>query len=128
MRVVIADDNKPTRFFFERIVRDMGHEVVGVAENGPEALALCREHKPDLAFLDNTMTGGNGAHAARTMLEEKVVREILMVTQDLNAPEFVTLLAIPNVTGVKKPCGEGQIMNSIRSIEKKLEPVSVEAG
>jgi DNA-binding LytR/AlgR family response regulator len=67
IRAVIADD--------ERLMRDQLRarlaevwpelEVVAEARNGDEAVALVKEHKPDLVFLDIRMPGKTGVEAAR---------------------------------------------------------------
>ena len=43
--------------------RDGGVEIVGEAAGGGEAAELIRREKPDLAFLDVQMPGGDGCGA-----------------------------------------------------------------
>lgn len=40
--------------------RDLGHEVVGVAADGPAAVELVRRHQPDLLLLDLQLPGLDG--------------------------------------------------------------------
>src|SRR5690348_18050329 len=48
VRTIIADDSRIMRKVLARISREVGNEPVAEASNGPEAVELCREHKPDL--------------------------------------------------------------------------------
>ena len=48
-RVVIADDESIIRLDLKEILEGAGYDVVGEAGNGDDALALIKEHQPDLA-------------------------------------------------------------------------------
>jgi DNA-binding LytR/AlgR family response regulator len=66
-RAIVADDEP---HLAEYLVSALRHawpelEVAGVAANGPEALALIREQRPEVAFLDIRMPGISGLEVAR---------------------------------------------------------------
>ena len=66
IRVVIADDHKVVRTGLEQLIGTFeGIEVVGVAADGEEALALCLRRKPDLVLLDLEMPAMDGIEATR---------------------------------------------------------------
>ena len=54
-RVLIADDADFMRMVLRRILEDAGHEVVGEADNGRDAVSLFTMLHPDVATLDITM-------------------------------------------------------------------------
>lgn len=59
--VVIADDHAFTVAGISAALADtVGFDVVGVADNGIEAIMLIKKHRPDCAVLDLTMPGANG--------------------------------------------------------------------
>ena len=66
IRVLIADDEKSLRDILARHLRSLGLEVLE-AEDGAQALALAREHVPDLVVLDITMPRMNGWDVARNL-------------------------------------------------------------
>ena len=67
LRVVIADDDGVTQMVLRKTLTEMGHEVVGEAADGEQAVALVREHKPDLAVLDIRMPKMDGLAACRAI-------------------------------------------------------------
>ncbi len=52
------------------LVNELHHAVVAQALNGKEAVALAKEHKPDLILMDITMPDLNGIEATRQILAE----------------------------------------------------------
>jgi two-component system, response regulator PdtaR len=64
-RVVIAEDEAIIRLDLKETLEEEGYEVVGETGRGDEALALVKEHEPDIAILDIKMPGLDGLSAAR---------------------------------------------------------------
>lgn len=65
MRVLIVDDNQPTRFLIRTLLSFVEHvEVVAEAADGLEAVQLVIEREPDLVLLDVQMPRLNGLAAA----------------------------------------------------------------
>ncbi|HEY5789605.1 MAG TPA: LytTR family DNA-binding domain-containing protein [Gammaproteobacteria bacterium] len=65
MRVLIADDEPLARERLRRQLAELpGHEVVGEAANGSQAVRLAGELRPDVVLLDIRMPGMDGLEAA----------------------------------------------------------------
>jgi DNA-binding NarL/FixJ family response regulator len=77
-RVLLADDHQIVRQGLRSLLEKAGHEVVGEASDGREALKLARTLSPDIAVLDLSMPLLNGLDAAHE------IRRI--------APEIKTIL------------------------------------
>jgi len=79
MRVLIAEDEAIIRMDLKDMLAAEGHEVVGEARDGAEAVELVRSLAPDVAFMDITMPGMSGIEAARIIGEERLA-PVVMVT------------------------------------------------
>jgi len=65
-RILIADDNRDSAETLAALLRMEGHEVTSV-HDGPVALSVFAELKPDVALLDIGMPGLTGYEVARKM-------------------------------------------------------------
>jgi two-component system, chemotaxis family, protein-glutamate methylesterase/glutaminase len=65
--VVVADDSSFMRRLLADALAQAGFEVVGLAEDGDAAVALCTSVKPDVLTLDLAMPGLNGLEALRML-------------------------------------------------------------
>jgi DNA-binding NarL/FixJ family response regulator len=69
--VVIIDEHAAIREMVALVLAGEGHyEVVGHAGTGPEALRVCREHKPELVILELVLPGLSGLEVLRTLRSE----------------------------------------------------------
>ncbi len=79
MRVVVGEDEALIRLDLKEMLQEAGHEVVGEAADGREAIEQVREHDPDLVILDVKMPRMDGLAAARIIDKEKLA-PVLIVT------------------------------------------------
>jgi DNA-binding NarL/FixJ family response regulator len=81
IRVLLADDHTMFRQGLkEMLSTDAGIEVVGEADNGPDAVALARRLKPDVVVLDVEMPVMGAAEAMEEMLRISPPPKVLIVT------------------------------------------------
>jgi DNA-binding NarL/FixJ family response regulator len=95
--VVIADDQALVRGGFVVMVRaaaDM--RVLAEAANGAEAVALVREHHPDVVLMDIRMPLLDGIEAARAITADPATaatRSLILTTFDLDDYVYCALRA-----------------------------------
>lgn len=65
MRVLVVDDTAFMRLTLRRALERFGHEVVGEAADGEEAVRAFQELRPDLVTMDITMPKMDGLTAIR---------------------------------------------------------------
>lgn len=68
--ILIVDDSSIMRKMIKETLTSAGHEVIGEAKNGGDAVALYQRLKPDLVTMDITMRGMDGFEAARKIMSE----------------------------------------------------------
>jgi len=80
IKVLIVDDSLYMRSVLKNILADEGHEVVGEAGNGNEALQKADELKPDLITLDNIMPDINGLEVLKKIKQNGLKAKIVMIS------------------------------------------------
>ncbi len=74
-KILVVDDEEDVRLFLTTVFEDAGAEVI-TATDGDEALAMAREHQPDLISLDLSMPGKDGVEAFVELRKTDETREI----------------------------------------------------
>lgn len=64
-KVLVVDDAAFMRMSIQKMLEANGHEMIGEAENGVEAIKKYMELKPDIVLLDITMPEMNGVEALK---------------------------------------------------------------
>ncbi|MGY4708233.1 response regulator [Mycolicibacterium sp. CBM1] len=81
VRVVVGDDHPLFRDGLVRALSGSGQiEVVAEAEDGSSALAMIKEHSPDVALLDYRMPGMDGAEVAAAVRRDELSTRVLLVS------------------------------------------------
>jgi two-component system, response regulator PdtaR len=80
MRVLVAEDDPLIALALVERVRSLGHEPIGPARDGAEAIALARETLPDLYLFDVEMPHVDGLAAAARLSNEGLRRPVVIVT------------------------------------------------
>jgi diguanylate cyclase (GGDEF)-like protein len=70
MKILVADDSSVDLIIVEQFLKELGHEVI-LGKDGGEALALYRQHQPDLVILDEVMPVMRGLEVARAIRESE---------------------------------------------------------
>jgi CheY-like chemotaxis protein len=78
LRVAIADDDRSIRELLQQILRNLGHEVVAVAENGQSLVQQSAITEPDVIVTDNVMPDISGVDAAAIIYKRRPTRIILL--------------------------------------------------
>lgn len=71
LNILIVEDEAILAVELECIIRELGHNVVGIATSSSDAITLANRKQPDLALVDvNLKDGPTGPDAARKLAEE----------------------------------------------------------
>ncbi|MEX0762261.1 MAG: response regulator transcription factor [Dehalococcoidia bacterium] len=115
IRVVIADDSKAILSGLAAFLRNSpGIEVIGLANDGIEAVAMASELKPDVVVLDVQMPGQNGIEAARIIKRDmpgvgivvfSISRNYMVPSLEAGADEFL-----------QKDCDPKELVSTLKRI------------
>lgn len=79
-KILIVDDSAFTRHLLGMIVKMGGHEVVGSAEDGTQAIQLYSSLRPDLVTLDWLMPNKSGEAVLKKILKMDPRAKVIMIT------------------------------------------------
>jgi YesN/AraC family two-component response regulator len=117
---VIADDDRMTRSILRRLLSEHQHHIVGEAADGEKAIQLCREHQPDVAFLDIDMPHVDGHEAARAIRESCQQTQIVMVSSLATLPNVQQALQAGACAFVVKPFNSAKVNDVVQQCQRKI--------
>jgi response regulator NasT len=127
MRVVIAEDEALIRMDLREMLEEEGHEVVGEASNGADAVALTRELLPDVVFMDVKMPGVDGIEGARAIAEDRLA-PVVMVTAFSQAGYVEQASAAGAMAYIVKPFTRTDILPAMQiAVSRFAEARALEA-
>jgi len=127
IKVLITEDSPVIRGYLKHILgSDPDIEVVGMAQDGEEAIKMVQVHQPDVVTMDIHMPKMDGFEATRKIMETHPV-PIVIVSASWNPEEvdktFRTMEA-GAVAALEKPRGMGH-PNANRSIKELVQTVKL---
>ena len=113
MRVVIAEDEALIRMDLREMLEEEGHEVVGEARDGAEAIELATQLRPDVVFMDINMPGTSGIEAAQVLGESRIA-PVVMVTAFSQASYVQDAASAGAMAYVVKPFSRADIVPAMQ--------------
>ncbi len=112
LRILIADDESIRLLSLRAQLTALGHQVVGEASTGEEAVALAKRGRPDLAILDIKMPLVDGIEAAERITRTRPIPIILLTAY--SEAQLVERAAQANISAyLMKPVSEEDLLPAI---------------
>jgi len=80
MKVLIADDTDSVRFAMRLVLEHLGHEVIGYATNGQEAIDKCASMHPEIVVMDVRMPRMDGLTCCTKLSQSSPNSKVVIVT------------------------------------------------
>ncbi len=124
-RVLLVDDHAFMRVAMGAILdRDKALvEVVGEANDGLEAIARCRELRPDLILMDVSMPNMNGLEATRKIKQEFPETSVLIFTAHADHNMLLEAVTAGAAGYVLKGDNPLQVLDSVRAVLEGESPL-----
>lgn len=115
-KVLLVDDSELTRYLLTQILVGGGHEVVGEASDGLEALQEVRETSPDVVILDLVMPKMRGAQALEEIRKFNPDIRVVMCSGD-HQEQTVREVVRKGASGfIIKPFKKEAVLQEINSV------------
>lgn len=130
LRILIADDETLITMSLSTMLNNVGHQVVGRARSGEEAVEMARRLNPDIILMDIRMGDMDGIEASRRILSERAVPIIILTA--FSQADLIDRADAVGVSGyLVKPVTENDLLPAIaiaRSRFKQLKELEKEVG
>lgn len=124
MRIAIADDHALFMDGLKNLLESRGYQVIGTARNGLEALALAKEQKPDLMFIDIYMPRCDGLEAVMLISAYCSDIKIVMLTSSENEEDIFKAIKYGASGYFIKSFNSDQLFELLESLKNNEIPVS----
>ncbi|GGR45267.1 DNA-binding NarL/FixJ family response regulator [Nocardioides luteus] len=118
-RVLLADDQDLVRAGLRMLLgADPDLEVVGEARDGDQAVARCRELRPDVVLMDVRMPGTGGIEATRRIREdpELVGIRVLILTTFDDDEDVLEAIRLGAAGYLLKDTGSDDLRRAVRTV------------
>ncbi|SEB04950.1 MAG: response regulator transcription factor [Candidatus Thiothrix putei] len=121
LRLLIVDDHPIVRDGFAAVLRDAGMQIVGMAGNGRDALALAAELLPDVILMDIHMPVMDGLRATQALAQQLPQIKVLMLTLE-DSPEYAAKAMQAGAKGymAKNNCDTDRLLHAIDTVQRGM--------
>jgi two-component system chemotaxis response regulator CheY len=115
-RILVVDDAAFMRKMVMDILREGGHEIVGEAANGDEAVERYRELRPDVTTLDITMPGKDGLTALQEIMAMDPSAKVVMCSALSQESKVLEAVRGGAKDFIAKPFGPQRVLSAIEKV------------
>lgn len=128
VEILLADDHKIVRDGIRSLLDDeVGFNVVNEAENGQQAVQICRQEKPDLVIMDINMPQMTGIEATQIIREEFPEIKVLALTM-MDEDQHIRQMIEAGASGyILKSSSKNELLEAITTVLKGNHYFSDEA-
>lgn len=114
--VLVVDDHPMIQLAVRSLLEREGHEVVGTADNGIEALAKLKELKPDLVVLDIRIPKLQGLEVIRRIIGSGLNTKVLVLSSLPTAVMAKRCMSAGASSFICKKSGLQDLLHGVKSV------------
>lgn len=120
-KILVVDDAAFMRMMLKDILEKGGHEVVGEADNGQEAIEQYMSLRPELVTMDITMPVMEGIEALKHIRESDPHAKIIMCSAMGQQQMVLEAIQAGAKDFIVKPFERERVLKSIRKVMGTLK-------
>ena len=116
LRFLVVDDNEAIRMILTDMLLDLGHQVVGEAQDSKAAIEAYEKHKPDLVTLDLSLSaigGGDGLSVLKSLRQRDTKAKVIIISGNSQKKVYEQLEKEGASAFVAKPISEEDLTAAI---------------
>src|SRR5438552_10035759 len=115
--ILLVDDHKILRDGIKAILRHSAEfQVAAEAENGSEAVAICKTSRPDIVLMDIGLPGLNGIETTTEILRHNPAIKIIILSMYDDEHSVVAAIRSGARAFVLKRSSESDLIDALRSV------------
>jgi two-component system, response regulator YesN len=121
LKVIIADDERKVCQLIRKLVEweKLGFEVIGIAQNGPDAYDLIRDFKPDVVITDIRMPGMDGTELIRRTKEQGISSSFIIISGYRHFEYAHSALKYGVENYLLKPINKQELIETLKKISRQ---------
>ena len=117
--VLLVDDHKIMRDGIRAILRHSEEfTIVGEADNGSEAVQICRRKKPEIVLMDIGLPGLNGIEATQEILRHVPETRVIILSMYDDEHSVVSAIRSGARAFVLKRASDNDLVDALRTVAK----------
>lgn len=114
-KIFIVEDDMIIQMFIERILENLGLNIIGEARTGDETLAFLEQEHPDFILMDIGLAGNKDGIETAEIINQKYQIPIIFLTGNSDKPTLARAKKTNPIGFINKPIDEA----SLKSVMQK---------
>ena len=118
---IVIDDDKDTALLLSEFLKIKGISVIATGYSGREAIAIYKNLRPDVVFLDVMMEEHDGLYTLEMIREIQSDAIVIMITADTRQETQERLIELNASAIIYKPYDINEVMETLNKLVLKLK-------
>jgi len=116
LKILIVEDEILNAMYLKTLMKDKGHDVIGVVDKGIDAINSALQNDPDLILMDIRLKDEiNGIEAINEIHKNKFI-PVIYITASTDRETFVEAKRTKMIALITKPIIESELIDHINEV------------